>query len=356
MASVTAVDSAVEQLAPAGLALDQAIDEANQVGLRYVSDAEPGIRRRRRGKGFGYVDAHGERVDGTRRQSIEQLAIPPAWTDVWICADPRGHLQATGRDNRGRKQYRYHPDWRRIRDRSKFDRIADFGERLPDLRAQIEDHLGLPGLPRERVLALVTALLDETLIRVGNEEYAVDNRTYGLTTLTCKHVSLGSGRVVFDFVGKGGADQSIAVADRRLARLVRRCHELGGKKLFTYVDADDAEIEITSADVNDYLREQTGLPVSAKDFRTWGATALVAKELAEREPDDDARRRDAAILGAIDAAAEMLGNTRTVCRSSYVHPRVPAAYEDGTLAEQWRRVRRSARLERSERAVLALLA
>ena len=210
--------------------------------------------------------------------------------------------------------------------------------------------------PRERVLALVTALLDETLIRVGNEEYAVDNRTYGLTTLTCKHVRLGSGRVVFDFVGKGGADQSIAVADRRLTRLVRRCHELGGKKLFTYVDADDAEIEITSADVNDYLREQTGLPVSAKDFRTWGATALVVKELAEREPDDDARRRDAAILGAIAAAAEMLGNTRTVCRSSYVHPRVPAAYEDGTLAEEWRRVRRSARLERSERAVLALLA
>lgn len=333
----------------------EAMQAAEDAGLHYVSDAAPGFRRRRAGRGFTYLRPDGTTLkDAAVRERIKALAIPPAWTDVWICADARGHLQATGRDQRGRKQYRYHPRWRATRDANKFDRLADFGAQLPELRRRIDEDLRLPGLPRDRVLALVVRLLDDTLVRVGNPEYAADNDTYGLTTLRRRHVALRSRRVTFEFTGKSGIEHEVQVQDPQLTRVVRRCHELGGKELFSYEAEDGALLSVSSNDVNAYLRETIGDDTSAKDFRTWGGTVIALEFLAACATREDSDR-DADILAAIDAAAESLGNTRAVCRASYIHPAVPASYDTGVLLEHWNRARGTQRLRRGERATLAVL-
>jgi DNA topoisomerase-1 len=330
---------------------------AEQAGLRYVSDHQPGIRRRRAGRGFSYRLPDGSTVrDPAERARIASLAVPPAWTDVWICRHPDGHIQATGRDGRGRKQYRYHPRWREVRDADKFDHLLHFGNRLGDLRARVDEDLRGSGLPRARVIALVVRLLDDTLIRVGNPEYAADNDTYGLTTLRRRHVEVSDRRIVFEFVGKSGVDHEIRVTDPRLARLVRRCSELGGQELFTFVNGDGEPAEVTSSDVNDYVRAVIGAGTSAKDFRTWGGTVIATETLAGAGRPVTAHAAEAEIVRAIDTAAEALRNTRAVCRQCYVHPAVPDAYRDGTLEQRWRTARSTARYRRAERATLAVLA
>ncbi len=318
--------------------------------LHYVSDDIPGIRRVKRGKGFRYVAPAGLRMS-VDRERIDSIAIPPAWTKVWICPDPAGHIQATGRDAKGRKQYRYHPQWRTRRDRDKYARLASFGAALPALRRHVDDQLEAGGpLDLDRVAALVIALLDETLIRIGNTEY-VENGSHGLTTLTSRHVQWGRGELTFAFPGKSGIRHEVDVEDPRLARLVRRCHQLGGQQLFTYRTAEGDIGSITSGDVNDTLREVTGLDITAKDFRTWGGTVLVTERLARASaaPDDDV------VLEAIDAAAEQLGNTRAVCRASYVHPDVLAAAASGQLQEVWAASRARVHLRRAEVALLEII-
>ncbi len=328
---------------------------AIDAGLCYVSDEQPGIRRQRRGKGFSYLAPDGTVIDdAATRRRIAAIAIPPAWTDVWICPSPPGHILATGRDARGRKQYRYHPRWREVRDSDKFEYLAAFGAYLPDVRAAVEGDLRRRGLPREKVLALVVKLLDETLIRIGNEAYAADNDSYGLTTLKGDHVEVDGDEMVFDFVGKGGLDREVRLSDRRLAELVHRCHELGGQDLFAY-RSGGALIDVSSGDVNQYLRDLTGTDVTAKDFRTWGGTAKAAATLAIGRPPTSATQAEKSILAAYDVAAEVLGNTRAVCRSCYVHPVVPASYRTGELHEAWKRSRDGRGLDRSERTVLRLL-
>jgi DNA topoisomerase-1 len=334
------------------LDVEQAADEA---GLRYVSDAEPGIRRVRRGRGFSYHAPDGSVLNGSVRKRITSLVIPPAWKDVWICRDRNGHLQATGRDDRGRKVYLYHPEWRRVRDAHKFAQLAAFGAALPDLRAQVSADLGLRGMTRRRIVALVVRLLDDSLVRVGNVEYEADNETYGLTTLRRRHVTVSGSKIVFEFVGKSGVEHDVSVSDRRLAEMVRRCHELNGKHLFSYVDDDGAVCDVGSADVNDYLRSVIGDSTSAKDFRTWGASALMAGTLGAAGPPVNEADAEAAVIDAYDQAALALGNTRAVVRSSYVHPKVPESYHEGSLADAWRRARGGERMDRSERALLRVL-
>lgn len=324
---------------------------AVEAGLRYVSDTEPGIRRRRRGRGMEYRLPDGRQAPPGDVARARSLAIPPAWTDVWICADPRGHLQATGRDARGRKQYRYHPDWTQVRDGAKFERLPAFGAGLPGLRRRVGADLSVPGLPRRKVTAAVVALLDRTLIRVGNDEYRRSNGTYGLTTLTEDHVEVEGSEIAFCFVGKGGREHQVAVRDRRLARIVRRCHELGGQELFTYRGADGEPVRVDSADCNEYLSEALGVEATAKDFRTWGATTTALRHLAAQPVDAG----DDAVLAAVDLAADRLGNTRAVCRRSYVHPGVVEAFGTGALHDAWRRSRRGTRSSRAERAALRLL-
>ncbi|MGH8935110.1 MAG: DNA topoisomerase IB [Acidimicrobiia bacterium] len=338
------------------MALDEAAEAASEAGLLYVTDEAPGIRRVRRGRGFSYLRPDGVIVQDEReRARIKEIAIPPAWTEVWICPRPDGHILATGRDARGRKQYCYHPKWRESRDGTKFHRLRTFGELLPDLRASLERDLLRPGLPPEKVLALVVRLLDETLIRVGNPEYATANETYGLTTLGAEHVEVSSSRVVFDFNGKGGAPRQVALPDRRLARLVKECHELGGRELFTYEDEAGARSAVGSENVNDYLRALTGEDFSSKDFRTWGGTSVATEALGGMGAADDEDQAESNILSAIDQAAEKLGNTREVCRDSYVHPAVPEAYRDGRLIARWKSTRAGQRMGRNERTVLAIL-
>ncbi|MGZ4707434.1 MAG: DNA topoisomerase IB [Acidimicrobiales bacterium] len=328
---------------------------AEEAGLVYVSDAEPGVRRRRRGDRFSYRGVDGKPVSKATRARIEALAIPPAWSDVWICPLRNGHLQATGRDARGRKQYRYHDTWREVRDADKFSRLGDFGGALDGLRGQIEADLRSSADDRDRVLALVVRLLDETLIRVGNDEYATTNDSFGLTTLRPDHVEVEGSEFTLCFVGKSGVEHDVTVHDRRLARLVKRCHELGGQELFTYRAADGSIARVTSADVNDYLHHHVGPDVTAKVFRTWGATAVVARSLAEAKPVEDEAQADEAVIAAIDRAADLLRNTRAVCRQSYVHPLVLDAYRDDTLADTWSHTRGGARLDRADRTVLRLL-
>jgi DNA topoisomerase-1 len=248
---------------------------AEEAGLRYVNDAMPGIRRRRAGRGFTYAGTDGRRLTDRRVLArIRALAIPPAWTDVWICPIARGHLQATGRDARGRKQYRYHARWREVRDEAKYGRMVAFGQALPRIRRRVEADLALPGLPRERVLAAVVRLLEKTAVRVGNEEYARENRSFGLTTLRNRHAEVGTSRIRFRFRGKGGKETEVELNDRRLARIVARCQELPGQALFTYLDEDGEPRTVDSADVNEYLREISGEEFTAKDFRTWAGTVL----------------------------------------------------------------------------------
>jgi DNA topoisomerase-1 len=333
--------------------LDVSRAAADAAGLRYVNDATPGIHRRKRGTGFSYERPDGTVItDRTERARIAAIAIPPAWTDVWICPAPDGHVLATGRDARGRKQYRYHPEWNRVRSEDKFGALPAFAAVLPGLRDQVDADLRKRGLPAEKVLALVVRLLDLTLIRVGNAAYAAENESYGLTTMLDDHVEVDGADLVFDFVAKGGLERTVSLEDPRLARIVHQVSELQGQELFAY-RLGDAVVEVGSSDVNAYLREHAGDGITAKHFRTWGGTvsaagALVFTRPPETEADADA---DRAVLAAFDVAAEVLGNTRAVCRESYVHPAIPDAFRTGDLAAAWRRSRATAHLDRIERTV-----
>jgi DNA topoisomerase-1 len=324
---------------------------AYDAGLRYVSDLEPGLRRRRRGRGFSFEEPDGGKVDAITRRRIEALVIPPAWTDVWVCADPRGHLQATGRDARGRKQYRYHPDWQRVRDEAKYQHLAEFGAALGELRSAVRADLARPGLDRRKVAALVVALLDRTLIRVGNEAYRRDNGTHGLTTLEVDHVQVTGETLVFDFVGKGGKEHTTSLTDRRLARAVRACHELGGRELFTYRGDEGQPVRIDSADCNDYLASVMGDGTTVKYFRTWGASVTVLQSIVEVGDQLD----ESDVVRAVDEAAQRLGNTRAVCRRAYVHPVLVEQPDPTAIAGAWRSARRTDTMTRAERALLRLL-
>lgn len=315
--------------------VDEHHSSALHAGLRYVSDADAGITRRRAGTGWAYFSPDGERIsDSSVRKRLNALAIPPGWTDVWICPDPDGHIQATARDARGRKQYRYHPHYRDARDQSKFRRMLEFSEVLPLLRQRIERDLRGDDLTRRQVLATVVSLLDRTLIRVGNDEYARENRSYGLTTLRRRHVQIDGAMVRFSFRGKSGVEHSVAINDVRLARIVQRCNDLPGEELFQYRDAAGKRQSVSSDDVNQYLRELTGRDISAKDFRTWGGTMLAAVELRAVGPPASRREADRNIVRAIDAVAARLGNTRAVCRKYYVHPALLEAYRMGQTVPQ----------------------
>lgn len=324
-------------------------------GLRYVEPDLPGLTRRRCGKGFTYRTATGRTLTSARdRRRIDQLAIPPAWEEVWICPFPDGHVQATGRDARGRKQYRYHPEWEAVRAADKFEHLAVFGVELAAIRRQVAVDLGRRGMPRERVVALVVRLLDETLIRVGNPQYARDE-SFGLTTLQARHLDDDGRSLVFEFRGKSGIEHEAEVVEPALVRAVRACHDLGGHQLFTYRDGDEIR-DVCSDDVNDYLRDICRSEVSARDFRTWGGTVSVVEALGPVDPGGlSAGDRTRQFLSAVDLAAERLGNTRSVCRSSYVHPAVEPAFESGDLRASWQRARRTKRLTRAERATLRLL-
>jgi len=337
-------------------------DAARAAGLRYVNDRRPGIRRRRSGAGFRYLTPGGRRVrDGETLARIRSLAIPPAWTDVWICPLAEGHLQATGRDARGRKQYRYHPRWREVRDENKYSRLIEFAGALPRIRRRLRRDLAQSGLPRVKVLAAIVRLLETTLIRIGNEEYARQNNSFGLTTIRNRHVRVRGNRLHFDFRGKSGKEREIDVYDRRLARIVRKCQDLPGQELFAYV-GDDGEVhDVDSGDVNDYLREISGRDFTAKDFRTWAGTSLAAQALQEFEEFDSEAAAKRNITSAIERVAQRLGNTKAVCRKCYIHPAVIDAYLDRTLVETLKRraeqeLRRSiSRLSGEEASVLALL-
>jgi DNA topoisomerase I len=335
--------------------LDVSMASADAAGLRYVGGDGPGIRRQRRGRGFSYELPDGTRLtDRAERKRIEALAIPPAWTDVWICPAPDGHVLATGRDDRGRKQYRYHPEWSRVRAETKFAALPEFAAALPGLRERVDADLRRRGLPREKVLALVVRLLERSLIRVGNDAYAAENESYGLTTMLPDHVEVDGACIAFDFTAKGGLDRTVYVEDQRLARIVADVSELGGQELFTY-QVEGALVDVSSTDVNAYLREVVGDGVTAKHFRTWGGTVSAGAALAISRAPATASEADTAVLAAFDVAAEVLGNTRTVCRESYVHPAVPEAYRTGALAELWPRSRATARLDRAERLVQRVL-
>jgi len=310
------------------------VESAKAAGLRYVSDTVPGIRRRRCGKGFRYIDPEGKTVrDKETLARIRSLVIPPAWTGVWICPNPKGHLQVTGRDARGRKQSRYHPRWREVRDETKYERMMIFGAALPSIRERVEHDLSLPGLPREKVLATIVRLMELTLIRVGNEEYARHNKSYGLTTMRDKHVEIDGATVTFKFQGKSGVKHTVDITDRRIARIVQRCEEIPGYELFQYVEKDGTHRSVDSADVNDYLREISNQEFTAKDFRTWAGTVLVCMTLREFESfasETEAKRN---IVQAIKRVAARLGNTPSVCRKCYVHPAVLDFYMNGTMLE-----------------------
>jgi DNA topoisomerase-1 len=338
------------------------VDSARQAGLRYVSDTAPGIRRKRRGGKFNYFAPDGSRItDAEELARIRSLAIPPAWTDVWICANARGHLQATGRDARGRKQYRYHPKWRAVRDETKYERMVAFGEQLPKIREQTGHDLALRGLPRRKVLAAVVRLLETTLIRVGNEEYARDNKSFGLTTMRDRHVEFEGQKVQFHFKGKSGKKHLITLKDRRLAKVVRRCRDIPGQELFQYIDDDGQRETIDSADVNAYLQEITGQQFTAKDFRTWAGTVLASLALQEFESFDSQAQAKKNVLRAIESVAERLGNTPTVCRKCYIHPAVLDSYLEGTMLETLQQrteddfTERDGELRPEEAAVLGLL-
>ena len=310
------------------------IESAQAAGLRYVSDTQPGIRRKKSGKGFSYVGTDGKPIrDEKELARIRSLAIPPAYTDVWICPIPNGHIQATGRDARGRKQYRYHPKWREARDETKFGRMLAFSEVLPKIRERIDRDLARPGLPREKVLATVVRLLECTCIRVGNDEYAKANRSYGLTTLQDRHVEISGSNLRFEFRGKSGKTHRVDLNDRRLARIVQRCQALPGEDLFQFLDDEGVRQTIGSGDVNDYIKEISGQEFTAKDFRTWAGTLLAVGALTEIGPWSSQRHAKSNVLKAIDLVAEQLNNTRAVCRKYYVHPAIFETYLAGTLVD-----------------------
>lgn len=321
------------QLSEAEQLLAESVESARAAGLHHVSDRSPGIHRiARRGK-LHYIGPDGAEIhDDATLSRIDGLRIPPAWTHVWICRDARGHIQATGRDARGRKQYRYHARWREVRDATKFEKVLEFAKALPALREKVSADMASPTLSRDRVLATVVHLLDRTLIRVGNDEYAKQNGSYGLTTMRAEHVTVAGSEVVFHFRAKSGRERLVSLRDPRAARVIRRCQELPGQELFAYVDASGAVVDVTSGDVNAYLRDATGGEFTAKDFRTWAATVLAGLAIREictgAKPPRSAERQ---IATAVKAVAESLGNTPAVCRKSYVHPVVLAAHEEGAL-------------------------
>jgi DNA topoisomerase I len=307
-------------------------DAAATAGLAYVSDEEPGIRRKRAGRGFAYVAPGGRKVaDEATLSRIRSLVIPPAWTDVWICPDPNGHIQATGRDAKGRKQYRYHPRFREVRESTKYEHMMEFAAALPAIRARIAEDMARRGLPREKVLATVVHLLENTLIRVGNSDYARQNKSYGLTTLRDPHVKVDGSELRFRFKGKSGKTWDLQIKDRRVAKVVKACQEIPGQHLFQYYDENGERQSVTSADVNAYLREITGRDVTAKDFRTWAGTVLAALALAEFEAVDSDAKAKKNIRSAIERVSARLGNTPTICRKCYVHPEILNCYMDGSL-------------------------
>ncbi|WP_411380155.1 DNA topoisomerase IB [Pseudomonas sp. MPB26] len=300
--------------------------------LHYVDDTQPGIRRKKVRGTFQYFDPKGERItDADEIKRLNALAVPPAYTDVWICADPRGHLQATGRDARGRKQYRYHARWREVRDTDKYSRLQAFGKALPNLRKQLEAQIAEPGFNREKVLATVVMLLDATLIRVGNTQYARDNKSYGLTTLRTRHVDVKGSEIQFQFRGKSGVEHQVSVKDRRLATVVKRCLELPGQNLFQYLDEDGERHTVSSHDVNEYLHRLTGADFTAKDYRTWAGTAMALAVLRELQwqPESDAKKH---VVAMVKNVAKQLGNTPAVCRKCYIHPAVLEHFSLGELS------------------------
>jgi DNA topoisomerase-1 len=311
---------------------DTPATDAREAGLRYVSDQSPGIRRRRAGRGFAYHDSDGRLVrDRSTLARIRALAIPPAWTEVWICPTPNGHLQAVGRDARGRKQYRYHARWRRRRDGRKFDRIVAFARALPRIRRRCDRDIARRGLPREKVLGAIVRLLELTLIRVGNDEYAKLNRSFGLTTLRDRHAQVSGTTVRFRFRGKSGRQQEATLADRRLATIVKRCQELPGQELFQYVDSGGDVRGVRSEDVNAYLEEIGGEPFTAKDFRTWAGSVLAFRALRAVDPTDPESASKRAVAAAMRQTADGLGNTPPVARRSYVHPAIIEAFLEGSI-------------------------
>jgi DNA topoisomerase-1 len=337
-------------------------DAAESAGLLYVTDERPGIERRRAGDGFNYFKPNGDPLrDDAALERIRRLAIPPAWTDVWICPKANGHLQATGRDARARKQYKYHPQFREVRESTKYEHMMEFARALPGIRAKLAAHMALRGLPREKVLATIVHLLETTLIRVGNDDYARTNKSFGLTTLRNPHVKVEGSELRFQFKGKGGKTWRLRVKDRRIAKIVKACQELPGQDLFQYLDENGELKDVTSTDVNAYLREITGRDITAKDFRTWAGTVLAALALQEFEAFDSQAGAKKNLRAAIERVASRLGNTPTICRKCYIHPEVLSAYTEGALLlEIKEQVEAELRedlgaLKPEEAAVLALL-
>jgi DNA topoisomerase-1 len=310
------------------------VEVAAEAGLRYVNDSDPGYSRKASGDDFDYLDTEGKLIrDEQRLLRIKRLAIPPAWTHVWICPSPNGHIQATGCDARRRKQYRYHERWREVRDENKYERMALFGAALAKIRKRVEHDLGLPGLPREKVLATVVQLLERTFIRVGNEEYARENRSFGLTTMHDRHVEVKGSHLRFRFRGKRGIHHQVDITDRRIARIISRLQDLSGQELFQYVDDDGELRDVTSQEVNTYLKEITGQDFTAKDFRTWGGTVLAAIALKAVGAFETKKQAKANVKNAINAVSKVLGNTPAICRKCYVHPAVLESYLDGKSIE-----------------------
>ena len=336
------------------------VDAAEEAGLRYVSDTRPGYTRKRNGESFQYFDTEGKLIqDESRLLRIGRLAIPPAYHDVWICPLPNGHIQATGRDDRGRKQYRYHERWRAIRDENKYDRILTFAAALPKIRRRVQANLKLPRLKREKVLAAVVQLLQRTFIRVGNEEYARQNKSFGLTTMKNRHVTVRGKKLRFRFRGKGGKEHEVDFMDRRIAKIIRELQDLPGQDLFQYVDDEGKLCDVTSQNVNDYLREITGEDFTAKDFRTWAGTVLAATALNAQEKFATQKEAKTNVKNAIAAAAKLLHNTPTICRKCYVHPAIVESYLSGNLIEGLQtsldQAEEIADFSADERAVLSFL-
>jgi DNA topoisomerase-1 len=338
------------------------VEVAEEAGLRYVSDEQPGYTRKAKGDDFDYFDTEGKRIrDETRLLRIERLAIPPAYKNVWICPSPNGHIQATARDARGRKQYRYHERWRKVRDENKYDRMLVFGKALPKIRRRVNRDLKRRGLPREKVLATVVQLLERTFIRVGNEEYAKENKSFGLTTLRNHHVDATATKLRFSFRGKSGKEHEVDVTDRRLAKIIRQLQDLPGQEVFQYLNEKDERRKVTSEDVNDYLREITGEDFTAKDFRTWAGTVLAAMALNAQETFENKSQAKKNVKEAISAVAKILGNTPAVCRKCYVHPAVLESYLDGAIIEGLKRKteetleRKRGDLRSDEAAVMSFL-
>ena len=317
--------------------LDRSAEVASAIaeqGLRYVSDSSPGYRRKRTGTSFSYYDKDGKRItDAAVIRRIKSIGIPPAYEFVWICPSPNGHIQATGLDARGRKQYRYHAKWRELRDQNKYEHIMEFAAALPALRARVASDMRRDGLPREKVLATIVSLLEKTLVRVGNAEYAQTNKSYGLTTMRRKHVAIGRGVLRFEFTGKSGKQWKLQVENKRIAAIVKRCAEIPGHELFKYIDDDGAWRTVDSGDVNECIKEITRQDFSAKDFRTWAGTVLAALALAEFKKYDSQAEAKRNVVAAIEKVAKQLGNTPAICRKSYVHPEILSAYMSGDLVK-----------------------